>query len=110
MMDPDSAHTTAFVTPVMEHWLEREIAQLVHPMNDRTETHRTMSEHSYQGATLIIIIIIIIIITLLEFNLYVVLFHVLYVTRSGNIKYGCMSCTLLYLFFKVVPLLAFCSG
>ena len=23
-------HTTAFVTPVMEHWLEREIAQLVH--------------------------------------------------------------------------------
>ena len=25
------AHTTAFVTPVMEHWLEREIAQWVHP-------------------------------------------------------------------------------
>ena len=25
-------HTTAFVTPVMEHWLEREIAQWVHPM------------------------------------------------------------------------------
>ena len=24
------AHTTAFVTPVMEHWLEREIAQWVH--------------------------------------------------------------------------------
>ena len=23
-------HTTAFVTPVMEHWLEREIAQSVH--------------------------------------------------------------------------------
>ena len=23
-------HTTAFVTPVMEHWLEREIAQWVH--------------------------------------------------------------------------------
>ena len=23
-------HTTAFVTPVMEQWLEREIAQLVH--------------------------------------------------------------------------------
>ena len=23
-------HTTAFVTPVMEHWLEQEIAQLVH--------------------------------------------------------------------------------
>ena len=30
------AHTTAFVTPVMEHWLEREIAQWVHPMKDRS--------------------------------------------------------------------------
>ena len=25
------AHTMAFVTPVVEHWLEREIAQWVHP-------------------------------------------------------------------------------
>ena len=24
------AHTTTFVTPVVEHWLEREIAQCVH--------------------------------------------------------------------------------
>ena len=32
-------HTTACVTPVVEHWLEREIA------------HRTMSERSYDGAT-----------------------------------------------------------
>ena len=31
-------HTTAFVTPVVKHWLEQEIAQWV---------HRTMSEHSY---------------------------------------------------------------
>ena len=31
------AHTTAFVTPVMEHWLEREIAQWVHPMKDRSD-------------------------------------------------------------------------
>ena len=30
-------HTTAFVTPVVEHWLEREIAQWVHPMKDRSE-------------------------------------------------------------------------
>ena len=29
------AHTTAFVTPVVEHWLEREIAQWVHPMKDQ---------------------------------------------------------------------------
>ena len=34
-------HTTAFLTPVMEHWLEREIAV----------THHTMSECSYHGAT-----------------------------------------------------------
>ena len=30
------AHTTAFVTPVMEHWLERDIAQWVHHMKDRS--------------------------------------------------------------------------
>ena len=30
------AHTTTFVTPVVEHWLEREIAQWVHPMKDRS--------------------------------------------------------------------------
>ena len=31
------AHTTAFVTPVVEHWLEREIAQWVLPMKDRSQ-------------------------------------------------------------------------
>ena len=30
-------HTTAFVTPVVEHWLELEIAQWVHPMKDRSD-------------------------------------------------------------------------
>ena len=30
------AHTTAFVTPVVEYWLEREIAQWVHPIKDRS--------------------------------------------------------------------------
>ena len=39
------AHTTAFVPPVVEHWLEREIAQWVHPMKDRSD------ERSYHGAT-----------------------------------------------------------
>ena len=39
------AHTMAFVTPVVEHWLEREIAQWVHLMNDRSD------ERSYHGAT-----------------------------------------------------------
>ena len=31
------AHTTAFVTPVVEQWLEREIAQWVHLMKDRSD-------------------------------------------------------------------------
>ena len=30
------AHSTAFVTPVEKHCLEREIAQWVHPMKDRS--------------------------------------------------------------------------
>ena len=34
-------HTTAFVTPVVEHWLEREIAQWVHPMRDRSDVKHT---------------------------------------------------------------------
>ena len=32
---PDKmTHTTTFVTPIVEHWLEREIAQWVHSMKD----------------------------------------------------------------------------
>ena len=30
-------HTTAFVTPVVEHWLEREIAQWVQPVKGRSD-------------------------------------------------------------------------
>ena len=30
-------HTTAFITPVVEHWLEREIAQWVRPMKNRSD-------------------------------------------------------------------------
>ena len=30
-------HTTAFVTPVVEHWLEREIAPWVRSMKDRSD-------------------------------------------------------------------------
>ena len=44
-------HTTAFVTPVVEHWLEREIAQWVHPMKDRSDNpsnhERTLLPRSY---------------------------------------------------------------
>ena len=45
------AHTTAFDTPVVEHWLEREIAQWVHPMKDRPDDpshhERTLLPRSY---------------------------------------------------------------
>ena len=45
------AHTTAFVTPVLDHWLEREIAQWVHPMKDRSNDpshhERTLLPRSY---------------------------------------------------------------
>ena len=45
------AHTTAFVTPVVEHWLEREITQWVHPMKDRSDDpshhERTLLPWSY---------------------------------------------------------------
>ena len=30
-------HTTVFVTPVVENWLERKIAQWVHPMKNRSD-------------------------------------------------------------------------
>ena len=44
-------HTTAFVTPVVEHWLEREIAQWIHPMKDRSDDpshhERTLFTRSY---------------------------------------------------------------
>ena len=41
------AHTTAFVTPVVENWLEREIAQWVHPMKDRSDhpSHHERTQH-----------------------------------------------------------------
>ena len=44
-------HTTAFVIAVVEHWLEQEIAQLVHPMKDRSDDpsrhERTLLPRSY---------------------------------------------------------------
>ena len=44
-------HTTTFVTPVVEHWLEREIAQWVHPTKDRSDDplhhERTLIPRSY---------------------------------------------------------------
>ena len=45
-----TAHTTAF-TPVVEHWLEQEIAQWVHPMKDQSDDpshhNRTLLPWSY---------------------------------------------------------------
>ena len=45
------AHTTTFVTQVVEHWLEREIAQWVHPMKDRSNDPSHHERRSYHGAT-----------------------------------------------------------
>ena len=42
------AYTTAFVTPVVEHWLEREIAQWVH---HEELIRQPMSERPYHRAT-----------------------------------------------------------
>ena len=51
-------HITAFGTPVMEHWLEREIAQWVHPMKDRPDNpshhERTLLPRSYISLVFII--------------------------------------------------------
>ena len=44
-------HTTAFVTPVVEHWLEREIAQWVHPMKDRSDDPSNHERTLYLWAT-----------------------------------------------------------
>ena len=45
------AHTTAFLKPVVEHWLEQQIAQWVHPMKDRSDDpshhERTLLPRSY---------------------------------------------------------------
>ena len=37
VLTDDITHTTAFVTPVVKHWQEREIAQWVHHMKDRSD-------------------------------------------------------------------------
>ena len=41
------AHTTAFVTPVVEHSLEREIAQWVNSLKDRSDdlSHHEQTQH-----------------------------------------------------------------
>ena len=44
-------HTMAFVTPVVEHWLEREIAQWVHPMKDRSDDPSHHERTLYLWAT-----------------------------------------------------------
>ena len=50
------AHTTAFVKPVVD-WLEREIAQWVHPMKDRSDDpshhEQTLLPRSYISLNLI---------------------------------------------------------
>ena len=53
MHDPTDriAHTTAFITPVVEHWLEREIAQWVHPMMFVLVVSRLLLNLFYETST-----------------------------------------------------------
>ena len=44
-------HTTAFVTPVVEHWLEREIAQWVHPLSCAVWEWQSSSGRYWGGST-----------------------------------------------------------
>ena len=44
-------HTTAFVVPVVGHWLEREIAQWVHPMKDWSDDPSHHERTLYLWAT-----------------------------------------------------------
>ena len=50
-------HTTAFVTLVVEHWLEQEIAEWIHPMKDRSDDpshhERTLLPRSYISLPLV---------------------------------------------------------
>ena len=58
------AHTTAIVTPVAEHWPEREIAQWVHPMKDRSDDpshhERTLLPRSYISLRDIIVLTVVV--------------------------------------------------
>ena len=59
------AHTTAFVTPVVEHWLEREIAQWVYPTKDRSDDpshhERTLLPRSYISLPVVFFVAIVIV-------------------------------------------------
>ena len=43
-------HNTAFVTPVVEQWLEREVVEWVHHEGSIRRPICTMSKRSYHGA------------------------------------------------------------
>ena len=51
MHHPTDRISHAFVTSVVEYWLEREIAQWVHPMKDRSEDPSHHEQTLYHGAT-----------------------------------------------------------
>ena len=72
------AHTTAFVTPVVEHWLAREIALIKRVRRFSLESHSNVSYiktnvlQLYFFLSLLFIIIIIIIIIIIFFFFYCV--------------------------------------
>ena len=92
------APTTAFVTPVVEHWLEREI---VHPT-----THRTISERSNHRATshcmIIMIMMIIIIISVLHSRQLLIIIYGL-PTGSPDVSYDNLTAEYYNLHFFYCP-------
>ena len=69
------AHTTDFVKPVVDHWLEREIAQWVPPPGMDPTTHHTISRSLNQRYTNT---------DILNKKIYLV---------SGQVRSECLTCT-----------------
>ena len=65
------AHTTAFVTPVAEHWLEREINQWVHPMKDRSDDPSHHELHTELHLAPVLNVTIVVVLKLLSKDLAV---------------------------------------
>ena len=63
MHHPTYSTYYAFITPVVEHWLEREIAQLVHHEGSiRRPSHHVEFDHKLLIIKFIIIIIIVVVV------------------------------------------------
>ena len=111
-------HTTAFVTPVVEHLLEREIAQWVHPMSDRSDDpshhERTLylcaTSRSWDVLKIVVVIyhvfkIIVVIVLLCLFicccGLFCVVFLCVFLFRFCFLD-GSTLCLILHLIYIII--------